>query len=115
VVLSGYKVPAGVLVTMPMLVIGRMEQYFPNSPEKFIPDRWNREGEYPKNRFVFLPFGFGPRMCIGRRVAELEVHIAIAQIIKKFNIEYPDPTPIDYILKGVLVPRKQFNLIFKDI
>ena len=51
-----------------MLVIGRMKEYFPTEPDKFIPDRWNCEGEYPKNQFVYLPFGFGPRMCIGKLV-----------------------------------------------
>ena len=49
-----------------MLITGRMENYFPNQPDSFIPDRWNRDGEYPKNPYAFLPFGFGPRMCLGK-------------------------------------------------
>ncbi|XP_011405733.1 PREDICTED: cytochrome P450 27C1-like [Amphimedon queenslandica] len=117
VVLSGYSVPAGTQVLIPIIVIARMEKYFPNQPNSFIPDRWNREGEYPKNPFAFLPFGFGARMCIGRRVAELELHIAIAKILKNFNVSYatgPD-TKMDFVMKLVIVPEKQLDLVFSDI
>ena len=53
---------------------------------------------------------------IGRRVAELELHIAIAQILKSFNVGYstgPD-TKMDFILKGILIPEKQMDLVFSD-
>ena len=55
-----------VQVLIPTLVMGRLPENFPHEPDSFHPDRWNREGEYPTNPFAFLPFGFGPRMCIGK-------------------------------------------------
>lgn len=58
---------------------------FPNS-HQFIPERWLKEGNdtgCPSSKtahpFAFMPFGFGPRMCIGRRFAELEIYSLIAR------------------------------------
>jgi cytochrome P450 len=59
-----------------------MEKYYPEA-HKFIPERWLKdESQYSKksHSFVTLPFGFGPRMCIGRRFAELEIEILIAKV-----------------------------------
>ena len=93
VVLSGYRVPAGVsysyrlpktihtnrhakfpvllyiitlqaTITMSTIVSGRLPEYFPE-PEKFKPERWSRDNPEPPNAFASLPFGFGRRMCVG--------------------------------------------------
>lgn len=61
------------------------ESYFPKS-KTFIPERWiknNQNCEYAlakgTNSFVYLPFGFGPRSCIGRRFAEMEVFVLLSR------------------------------------
>ena len=63
----------------------KSEKYF-REPLKFIPERWVRPDENTRpeaksaHPFVFMPFGFGPRMCLGRRFAELEIEIALAKV-----------------------------------
>lgn len=62
----------------------RQDKYFPNANE-FIPDRWMRQGgeKYASkdaHPFVFMPFGFGPRSCIGKRLAQLEMEILLAKV-----------------------------------
>ncbi|NWS48003.1 CP27B protein, partial [Probosciger aterrimus] len=48
------------------------------APERFQPERWlHRASGHP---FASLPFGVGKRSCIGRRLAELEIHQALAQV-----------------------------------
>jgi cytochrome P450 len=56
-------------------------------PEQFIPERWLGGGEPPE---AFVPFGMGPRVCIGRRFALIEAMIILSQIIQRFEIR---PTP----------------------
>jgi cytochrome P450 len=59
------------------------------NPKKFMPDRWLRT-EFQENvhPFLMLPFGHGPRMCIGRRFAEQEISIFLAKIMQQFSVEW---------------------------
>lgn len=55
-------------------ISGMSEEQFPD-PHKFIPERWIKGHplESSHHPYAILPFGFGKRMCIGRRLAELEM------------------------------------------
>jgi len=66
---------------MPNLMLSNLEKYYPQA-DKFIPERWIKEDpQYYKARpFVTMPFGFGPRMCIGRRFAELEIETLVTKV-----------------------------------
>ena len=50
----------------------------------------------------------------GRRVAELEMHIALAHLMKNFKLEYTDKSPMDVTVKLFVVPERQLNVAFKD-
>ena len=68
------------------LVASREEKHFPRASE-FLPERWLRSRPYgPINPFISLPFGVGTRMCIGRRIAEQEMHIFIAKVSNETEI-----------------------------
>lgn len=65
-----------------MKVMSRNESIFTNANE-FLPERWLRQSTDEVARvshassFAFLPFGYGPRSCVGQRFAEMEVHVLI--------------------------------------
>ena len=63
-----------------MFIIGRSEENF-EDPTSFKPHRWMRgnEGEH-LHTFAWLPFGFGQRSCIGRRLAELEIYTLLSKV-----------------------------------
>ncbi|KAH8307549.1 hypothetical protein KR044_001692, partial [Drosophila immigrans] len=119
-VLSGYKVPAGTFVSMIPLNSLNSDQYFPRSSE-FLPERWMRnDADTPKcpanplkstNPFVFLPFGFGPRMCVGKRIVDMELELGIARIIRNFIVEFNHST--DNAFKSVLINKPDIPLKFK--
>lgn len=71
-----------VIVTQNMLAC-RLPQYV-KDPLKFKPERWMREStEYEKfHPFMSLPFGFGPRSCIARRLAEQNISITLMRVTK---------------------------------
>lgn len=81
-VLSGYAVPKGVDMIMSQMLMSENDQFFGRGSE-FLPERFLKEKSNPElkgdNPFAFLPFGFGTRMCIGKRFAELELEIVISK------------------------------------
>jgi len=68
-------------ILMPILMLGNLEKYYPQA-DKFIPERWIKEDpQYNKSHpFLTMPFGFGPRMCIGRRFADLEIETLVTKV-----------------------------------
>lgn len=113
-VVSGYNVPAGKYFLFPTLAMGRLPDLFPE-PDRYFPERWSRENKATINAFSSLPFGFGPRMCVGRRIAVMELYIALAQIMKTFRVQYRDPEPMEPTQKLFINPERQLNLAFIDL
>ena len=65
-------------------VMGELEELFPR-PKEFIPERWIKGDpqESHHHPYTLLPFGFGTRMCIGRRIAELEMWQLTVKVYSK--------------------------------
>lgn len=115
-VLSGFRVPAGTDVAMMTLFTSNDERHH-EKPREFIPERWlkdNNDAGCPHakdaNPFSYLPFGFGARMCLGRRIAELELEVAMLRIIRDYKVEW-NYGPLK--IKSVLVNIPEGDLKFK--
>ena len=69
------------MVSMSNASYGADSRYFPR-PDEFLPERWlpGNDSIKIKHPFAFLPFGFGPRMCVGRRFADLEIETIVAKV-----------------------------------
>jgi len=81
--ISGYRVPAGTTVVIPTWAIHRDPRYFGQDVEVFRPGRWTPEFRKALPRAVYLPFGFGPRMCIGFAFAIQEMKLILAELLLK--------------------------------
>jgi len=57
-------------------------------PERFNPDRW-LQGP-PQKRFSYLPFGAGPRMCVGQHLALIEAVLGMAALLRRFRFASVD-------------------------
>ncbi|PVD38376.1 hypothetical protein C0Q70_00990 [Pomacea canaliculata] len=82
VTIKGVTIPKGVGVLIPIYDVMRDPEYFPD-PEVFRPERFSEEAKDEMNPASFLAFGFGPRLCIGKRLALLEVKIALVHVLRK--------------------------------
>ncbi|XP_067001952.2 probable cytochrome P450 49a1 [Anabrus simplex] len=91
IVIGNYQIPKGVELIMGQRLLSNLEEHFPE-PTKFIPERWLKENDqlHKAHPFVVVPFGFGPRMCLGRRFAELEIETLIANIFRNFRLEHDE-------------------------
>ncbi|MFG2297688.1 cytochrome P450 [Streptomyces sp. NPDC048603] len=86
---DGYTVPAGVDVIIAPWVTHRHPRYWPD-PERFDPDRFSPDAEAGRPRYAWLPFGGGPRACIGQHFSMLESVIALAIILRTYEFEPVD-------------------------
>ncbi|CAL7945298.1 unnamed protein product [Xylocopa violacea] len=108
-VIKGYRVPKGVQVVFQHYVISNLDKYFPRSNE-FIPERW-LQSDGVGHSFASLPFGYGRRMCLGRRFAELEMLVVISKILQRYKIEYHHER-LEYYINPMYTPKGPLNLKF---
>ncbi|XP_067001958.2 probable cytochrome P450 12a5, mitochondrial [Anabrus simplex] len=112
-VIGGYLVPKGTDLIMDQKILCNLEEHYPE-PQKFIPERWLKDGdEHQKaHPFVYLPFGFGPRMCVGRRFAELESGILTANIFRNFRLEHDED--LKEVVQGFATIGNKLNFRVED-
>ncbi|XP_072541147.1 sterol 26-hydroxylase, mitochondrial-like isoform X1 [Salminus brasiliensis] len=113
-IIGGHFFPKKTTFVICHYVICQDEKTFPE-PRTFKPERWLRDGRVRPNPFGSIPFGFGVRGCVGRRIAELEMHLSLARIIKLFEVKSdPKVGEVKAINRSVLVPDRQVNFYFLD-
>ncbi|PVD38382.1 hypothetical protein C0Q70_00996 [Pomacea canaliculata] len=86
VTIKGITIPKGAGVLVPIANVMRDPEYFPE-PDKFIPERFY-EGSI--NPISFLAFGFGPRLCIGMRLAQLEMKMSMVHVLRRVKFVKTD-------------------------
>ncbi|MER5484181.1 cytochrome P450 [Streptomyces sp. NPDC002812] len=86
---DGHTIPAGADVIVAPWVTHRHPGYWPD-PERFDPDRFTPEAEAARPRYAWLPFGGGPRACIGQHFSMLESVIALAMLLRAYEFEAVD-------------------------
>ncbi|KAL9970165.1 hypothetical protein ACROYT_G022493 [Oculina patagonica] len=118
IVIGGFQIPADTQVNILLYHMSRNENTFEDA-EDFKPERWlrnkhkNHSMEAP-DPFASIPFGFGTRMCIGRRVAELELHLLLARIVQQFEIQYPPDEVVEPLMRGTTIPDRPVRVKFID-
>jgi cytochrome P450 len=85
VTIGGYAVPAGAVVFMSPYATHRHPAFWPN-PEAFDPRRFDPALVESQHRFAYIPFGGGPRACIGASFATVELVLVVATIARKWRL-----------------------------
>ena len=93
--IDGVSVPAGTVGFIPIYAVHRHRRYW-SDPDRFDPSRFSPSNPKP-TRFQFLPFGAGPRICIGAAFAMIEATIMLATFVRAAHFEVApdfDPQPV---------------------
>jgi cytochrome P450 len=83
--LGGFHLPRGWLVFVIPYVLHRLPAFWHN-PDAFDPDRFSPERSADRPKFVYLPFGAGPRQCIGNQFALLEAQLIVATLSQTYRL-----------------------------
>jgi len=117
IILRGHHIPPGTLFELSSYPYCLDESIYPN-PKAYFPERWLKNNESTgtsslhNHPYMILPFGIGPRMCIGARVAEMEIFALVSSLIQKYNLEIEGPEPEQYtplFAQPSPVPTYKFN------
>ncbi|XP_018322763.1 cytochrome P450 6k1-like isoform X1 [Agrilus planipennis] len=119
-----YRIPGsdlvlqpGSIIYIPMFGLHYDKNYFPD-PNKFIPERFSEENKSSFPASAYVPFGIGPRVCIGERFALNATKLAIAQLLLDYHLEKCNETPIhvEFKARGItLMPTKKLIINFTKI
>ena len=83
--IGDYRIPKGSRIFISPYAIHRMPTYFPK-PDRFEPERWLPEKEAALPKYAYIPFGAGPRICIGNSFAMMEAHLLLATIAQQYKL-----------------------------
>lgn len=84
--------PIGTPIVVPIASIHNDSRYY-DEPTRFNPDRFDEETNVVR-KGAYLPFGLGPRTCIGERLAKLEAKVCLSMIVDKYEILKTERTKV---------------------
>ncbi|XP_044147305.1 cytochrome P450 3A9-like [Bufo gargarizans] len=111
--INGLTIPKGTVCMIPAYVLHHDPEFWPK-PEEFHPERFSKENRANHTPYTFLPFGDGPRNCIGMRFAMLSMKVAITAILQNFTCRPCKDTliPMEFSTQGFMQPKKPIILQF---
>ncbi|WP_161594600.1 cytochrome P450 [Marimonas lutisalis] len=110
--IKGYHCPKGTQILIAPWVLHRDPRYY-ETPDAFRPERWLDGLAQRLPRYAFLPFGGGPRICIGNSLAMLETTLSLATILQSGAIEWRGDRPVEPYPSATLIPQGGVHVAFR--
>ncbi|KAK2818354.1 hypothetical protein Q7C36_022287 [Tachysurus vachellii] len=111
--IKGLTIPKDVVILIPTYALHRDPDYW-TDPETFNPERFTQENKESIEQSAYLPFGLGPRNCIGMRFALVAMKLAVVEILQRFDISLSEEmkVPLELNTTGFLAPKDPIKLKF---
>ncbi|MBP7999561.1 MAG: cytochrome P450 [Chloroflexi bacterium] len=102
-------IPKGSNVTVAPYAQHRLARYFPD-PERFDPERFTPEREKQLPKYAYLPFGAGPRVCIGNSFAMMEAQLILATIAQRYRLRLAPHQEVKQAMQITLSPENGLKM-----
>jgi cytochrome P450 len=112
--IDGYCIPKGSMVLINIYQAHRVVEFWPE-PEKFDPQRFHPEEVKDRPRHAYLPFGLGPRQCIGRDLAMMTIRLILAMIVQNYDFTLAPGYELRTDAQLSLGPRGGVSMILKEV
>ncbi|XP_055390571.1 probable cytochrome P450 6a13 [Condylostylus longicornis] len=109
---NGQFIKEGTQVVIPVLGFHHDPEIYPH-PEIFNPDRFKDEERQKRHAYSFIPFGEGNRICIGLRLASMQVKVGLISILSNFKLSVCDKTDIPLVIDFSQVTYTPLNVMLK--
>lgn len=107
---TGYEVQAGTRVMYSIYLAHRDKKHWEN-PEQFCPHRFDKNARGQRPPLTYVPFGGGPRNCIGATFAQIEAKIVLARILQKFTLTLAPGQKIKPYMGATLEPKPGVKMV----
>jgi cytochrome P450 len=108
----GFKVWPGLQVLISPWILHRHRRLW-DDPERFDPTRFSKEASDKRPRFAYLPFGGGPRVCIGATLAMTEATLILAVLAQRFRLRLKEPQEVKLQARITLRPKNKMMTILE--
>lgn len=85
ITIAGHHFPQGTVLSVPAYTIHHSTAIWGSDASEFCPERWEKVTDQQKA--AFIPFSYGPRACVGRNVAEMELALIVGTIFRRYEFE----------------------------
>lgn len=93
--IAGHTFQPGDVLSVPSYTIHRDPEIWGSDAEEFVPERWDPARLTARQKAAFIPFSTGPRACVGRNIAEMELIVIVGTIFRLFDYELQQTGPMD--------------------
>ncbi|MBB4007903.1 cytochrome P450 [Allorhizobium taibaishanense] len=108
-VLSQHRIKAGTVLLVPIHAVHRHRLIW-EEPEKFDPEHFAPDAVKNRHRYAFMPFGAGPRICIGSAFATMEAVAILAVLAKRFRLRNKSETVPEPLMRITLRPKEKLMM-----
>lgn len=112
--IKGHTIPAGTMVVLVIYALHR-DPTFWESPERFMPERFAPAARKQMSaNYSYLPFGGGPRLCIGNSFAMMEMQLVLAHYLRKYKLKLATTEQVEMLPLVTLRPKNGVGIVFED-
>jgi len=85
ITIHNHHFPQGTVLSVPSYTIHHSREIWGPDADEFRPERWEKVTE--RQKAAFIPFSYGPRACVGRNVAEMELALIVSTVFRRYEFE----------------------------
>jgi cytochrome P450 len=111
--LGDHDIPAGTVLYVPIYAVHRHTALW-DEPERFDPSRFEPEKTKARHRYAYMPFGAGPRVCIGNAFAMMEAVSILAVLLQNVHLENRSASPAEPLMRVTLRPQSRLMMRITD-
>jgi cytochrome P450 len=112
VVISGFPFKKGSRIFLSPYLTHHNPRWW-SEPERFDPERFTEQNEKGRHRYAYIPFGAGPRVCLGNTFAMMEAILIVATVAQQYRLSLADGQQVEVAAASTLYPKYGMKMVPK--